>query len=102
MDASEPFPEEWRERAGIATAALVRAVGMRDGYTGRHSECVAGTAGRVGRELGMDDGELWLLDLGAKLHDVGKLAVPDAILCKPGPLDAGEWHLMRRHAELGA
>ena len=86
--------------AGVA--ALVRAVDMRDDYTGRHSENVGELARQVGEALGMSAGELWLLELTAKLHDVGKIGVPDAILNKPGPLDAGEWALMRRHAELGA
>ena len=86
--------------AGVA--ALVRAVDMRDNCTARHSESVGEFAHRVGERLGMAGPELWLLDLGARLHDVGKIGVPDAILNKPGPLDAGEWETMRRHAELGA
>ena len=86
--------------AGVA--ALVRAVDMRDDYTGRHSESVGGLARRVGERLGMGTADLWLLDLAARLHDVGKIGVPDAILHKPGPLDSEEWTLMRRHAELGA
>jgi HD-GYP domain-containing protein (c-di-GMP phosphodiesterase class II) len=83
-------------------AALVRAVDMRDDYTGEHSASVGDLARRVGERLGMDGGELWLLELAARLHDVGKIGVPDAILNKPGPLDEDEWALMRRHAELGA
>ena len=86
--------------AGVA--ALVRAVDMRDAYTGQHSESVGELALRVGEALGMTGGELWLLELAAKLHDVGKIGVPDAILNKTGPLDLHEWALMRRHAELGA
>ena len=83
-------------------AALVRAVDLRDGYTGRHSESVAGLARRVGRRLGMQGAELWLLELTAWLHDIGKIGVPDAILQKPGPLDELECERMRRHAGLGA
>ena len=86
--------------AGVA--ALVRAVDMRDDYTGRHSENVGELARHVGDALGMSLSELWLLELAAKLHDVGKIGVPDAILNKAGPLDPDEWALMRRHAELGA
>ncbi len=86
--------------AGVA--ALVRAVDMRDDYTGRHSQNVGELARQVGEALGMQGGELWLLELTAKLHDVGKIGVPDAILNKTGPLDDHEWALMRRHAELGA
>lgn len=86
--------------AGVA--ALVRAVDMRDDYTGRHSENVGELARQVGEALGMSGAELWLLELTAKLHDVGKIGVPDAILNKTGPLDNHEWALMRRHAEMGA
>jgi putative two-component system response regulator len=46
--------------------------------------------------------ELAALDLAARLHDIGKLAIPDAILLKPGPLDATERHLMRAHTTIGA
>ncbi len=42
------------------------------------------------------------VELAARLHDVGKLAIPEAILLKPGPLDADEWEVMRTHAEIGA
>jgi hypothetical protein len=90
------------EIVDVGVAALVRAVDMRDGSTGRHSESVGELARRVGERLGMSGSQLWLLELGARLHDVGKIGVPDAILNKPGPLDASEWDLMRRHAELGA
>jgi hypothetical protein len=86
--------------AGVA--ALVRAVDMRDAYTGQHSGSVGDLAVRVGEALGMVGGELWLLELAARLHDVGKIGVPDAVLNKAGPLDLHEWALMRRHAEMGA
>jgi hypothetical protein len=99
---------ELAELAGVVLeeaeqrARLVRAVDMRDSSTGRHSESVGQLARRVGERLGMTSPELWLLELGARLHDVGKIGVPDAILNKAGPLDADEWEAMRRHAELGA
>jgi HD domain/GAF domain len=90
------------EIVDVGVAALVRAVDMRDGSTGRHSESVGALARRVGERLGMGGSQLWLLELGARLHDVGKIGVPDAVLNKPGPLAPSEWELMRRHAELGA
>jgi hypothetical protein len=86
--------------AGVA--ALVRAVDMRDDYTGRHSESVAELARAVGERLGIAGSDLWLLGLAARLHDVGKIGVPDAVLNKPGPLDSAEWALMREHAATGA
>jgi HD-GYP domain-containing protein (c-di-GMP phosphodiesterase class II) len=82
--------------------ALVRAVDLRDAYTGGHSESVAGLARRVGRRLGMPGMQLRLLGLAARLHDLGKLAVPDAILQKPGPLNELEWERMRGHSVAGA
>jgi putative nucleotidyltransferase with HDIG domain len=82
--------------------ALVRAVDMRDDYTAWHSDSVAALATRVGERLGLRGTDLRLLSLAARLHDVGKLAVPDSILHKPGPLDEAEWERMRRHPALGA
>jgi putative nucleotidyltransferase with HDIG domain len=57
---------------------------------------------RIGRELGFDPARLELLRLGALFHDIGKLAVPDAVLLKPASLNEYEWELMRRHADEGA
>ncbi len=54
------------------------------------------------RALGLDDRETERVELAARLHDVGKLAIPDSILQKPGPLDKEEWAVMRTHAEIGA
>ena len=97
---------ERRERLeGIVEAgveALLHAIDMRDDYPGQHSESVGHLARKVGQRLGMKGAELWLLELAGRLHDVGKIGVPDAILNKPGPLEAHEWEVMRRHAELGA
>jgi HD-GYP domain-containing protein (c-di-GMP phosphodiesterase class II) len=81
---------------------LARAVDIRDDYTGRHSAHVGELAGRVGERIGMSAEELELLQYAARLHDVGKLGVPDAILQKAGPLDEEEWKVMRRHPEWGA
>ena len=94
------------ERAeALGTAAvdvLARAVDMRDDYTGRHSAQVGALARRVGERLGMTSDAITLLECAARLHDVGKLGVPDTILQKPGPLDEAEWAIMRRHPEWGA
>ena len=81
---------------------LARAVDMRDDYTGRHSAEVGELARKVGERLGMDAAEIELLECAARLHDLGKLGVPDTILQKPGPLDEAEWAIMRRHPEWGA
>jgi HD-GYP domain-containing protein (c-di-GMP phosphodiesterase class II) len=81
---------------------LARAVDMRDNYTGEHSAQVGDLARRVGERLGMPADEVVLLEYAARLHDVGKLGVPDTILQKPGPLDEAEWAVMRRHPQWGA
>src|SRR4051812_36877774 len=73
---------------------LARAVDIRDDYTGRHSAQVGDLARRVGERIGMSAHELETLEYAARLHDVGKLGVPDAILQKPGPLDEQEWEVM--------
>jgi two-component system, cell cycle response regulator len=66
-----------------------------------HLRGTAELALTVGRELGMDAEELDELARAAELHDVGKMAIPDAILEKPGPLDETEWSFMRRHTIIG-
>ncbi len=82
--------------------ALVGALANADGATFRHSLEVAELATRVGRRLGLDRTELVELELGALLHDIGKLRLPAEILQKPGPLTNEEWQLVQRHPEWGA
>jgi len=66
-----------------------------------HIDDVALLAQGVGRRLGLRAGELTELVRAAELHDIGKMAIPDAILSKPGPLDPGEWEFMRQHTIVG-
>ena len=76
------------ERAYLGTAeALAAALEAKDAYTADHARSIAEQAEAVGRRLGMDE-ELRDLRLGAVFHDIGKIAVPEAILNKPGPLTA--------------
>jgi HD domain len=81
---------------------LARAVDMRDSYTSRHSEELAELVRDVGRRLGLGPAELVELEFAARLHDLGKIGVPDQILRKPGPLTRHEWEVMRHHPEWGA
>ena len=82
--------------------ALARTVDRRDGMTGGHSLRVADYSRVIGaRILGGDGRQLQVVEYGALLHDIGKIAVPDAILRKNGPLTDEEWQVMRRHPELG-
>jgi len=91
-------------------AALVRLARHRDDETGTHLARVseycrffAGALRTDGHETATIDDD-FVRDLGwaAPLHDVGKVAIPDAILFKPGKLDEGEWAIMRTHASIGA
>ena len=77
--------------------ALAVALDVRDQYTAVHSSYVVELSGMVGSALGLDDDELADLQVAARLHDLGKLGVPDAILHKRGPLDPDEQQVMRMH-----
>jgi response regulator RpfG family c-di-GMP phosphodiesterase len=73
------------------------ALDLRDRETHGHSERVTELAVRLARRMGVSDVEIGHIRRGALLHDIGKMAIPDAILQKPGSLDEGEWEIMRRH-----
>jgi hypothetical protein len=78
-------------------AALSRSVEAKDLYTGGHVERVATVSVELGRRLGFGGDDLEAIEIGALLHDIGKLGMPESILNKPGPLDDAEWVVMRRH-----
>jgi HD-GYP domain-containing protein (c-di-GMP phosphodiesterase class II) len=81
--------------------ALLCALAERHPDLGEHSDGVATLAAAVARSLGLSAEEIARVRLAADLHDVGKLAIPDAILAKPGPLDDCEWTVMRNHTIIG-
>jgi putative nucleotidyltransferase with HDIG domain len=68
-----------------------------DNYTGSHSRSVVEIALEVGQRLGLRDEELRDLEFAALLHDVGKIAIPKAIINKPGTLDPDEWRVVKTH-----
>ena len=78
----------------------VAALHVRDLETSDHTHRVARATIALGRALGLDEWTLRVWRWGALLHDIGKVAVPDNILHKPGPLTAQEWGVMRRHPVL--
>jgi diguanylate cyclase (GGDEF)-like protein/putative nucleotidyltransferase with HDIG domain len=84
-----------------AAASLARAVDARDVYEGSHSERVADLAARVAERMGLDKEQVELTRLAASLHDLGKLAVPEEILRKPGPLTDPERLVLERHPQIG-
>ncbi|MGH9759547.1 MAG: HD-GYP domain-containing protein, partial [Blastocatellia bacterium] len=81
--------------------ALNQVLAAKDTETRGHSERVATYALKLGQVLGLDSPCLVGLEQGALLHDIGKVAVPDAILLKPGPLSADEQRVMRGHVQHG-
>ncbi|HEX8074121.1 MAG TPA: HD domain-containing phosphohydrolase [Thermoleophilaceae bacterium] len=82
--------------------ALAAAMDMRDRRTAQHSEDVVRLAVSVGRLMGLAGASLLELEYGARLHDVGKIRVPDAVLHKPGALDSDEYEVICCHAGWGA
>ncbi|HWG56607.1 MAG TPA: diguanylate cyclase [Gaiellaceae bacterium] len=84
-----------------AAASLARAVDARDAYTGSHSERVADLAARLAARLGLDAEQVELTRLAGSLHDLGKLAIPEEILRKPGPLSETERLVLERHPQIG-
>lgn len=85
-----------------ALLSLANAIEARDGYTRGHVERVTRYAVATGIELGLDSATLRSLWVGALLHDVGKIGVPDHILKKPGKLTVEEYEVMKRHPSIGA
>jgi len=82
--------------------AFVQTLSARDPATGEHVNRVACIATEIGLIEGMGEEALLPIEVGARLHDIGKLGVADAILQKPGPLTPEEWEVMRRHPLIGA
>lgn len=66
-----------------------------------HVRRVAHLAHLIGNGIGLDEEQCALLKNAVPMHDIGKVAIPDTVLLKPGPLDPEEWNIMRRHAEIG-
>jgi len=84
-----------------AAASLAKAVDARDTYTGSHSERVAELSARVAQRLGLDAEQVELTRLAGSLHDLGKLAIPEEILRKPGELTDSERLVLERHPQIG-
>jgi diguanylate cyclase (GGDEF)-like protein/putative nucleotidyltransferase with HDIG domain len=84
-----------------AAASLAKAVDARDTYTGSHSSRVAELAAWIAARLGLDAEHVELTRLAGSLHDLGKLAIPEEILRKPGPLAPPERLVVERHPQIG-
>jgi two-component system cell cycle response regulator len=90
-----------RSISGQVVDVLVAALEERDPDLGQHLNDVGDLAALVGRRLGLETAEADGLRHAARLHDIGKLAIPDEIIRKPAPLDTEEWTFMRQHPVIG-
>ena len=86
--------------AGVG--ALAKLLDLRDGYTGSHAEEVVALCDAIARHLRLPLVTVGELEVAARLHDLGKIGVPDVILHKPGRLTPAEWEVMRMHPAWGA
>ena len=93
---------EGLERTFVSTVeALANALEASDEYTSQHARWISDLSLRVGEALGLDERSLKRLELGALLHDIGKIGIPSDILSKPGRLTAPERKILQTHPELG-
>jgi putative nucleotidyltransferase with HDIG domain len=91
-----------RDQTVSAVESMADVVDHRDPYTFQHSQSVADHAVRTARKLRLSDREVELIRLAARVHDLGKIAVPDEVLHKQGRLTDAEFALMKKHPETGA
>ena len=89
------------EHAEQVIFSLARAVEAKDKYTEGHCERLSSLAEELGRQLGMEGDDLTILRRGGILHDIGKIAIPESILLKPGPLTKKEFEVIKTHPEEG-
>jgi putative nucleotidyltransferase with HDIG domain len=96
IESADLVGRVWRRHLETI-AALSRSMEAKDFYTGGHTERVAAIAVAIAKRLGYVGDELDAIEVGALLHDVGKIGIPESILNKPGKLDDGEWEVMKQH-----
>jgi putative two-component system response regulator len=89
------------ERAEAVLFTLAQCIEGKDPYTHGHCERISLLSMNLGKRLGLSSEQLTALRRGGIVHDIGKVAVPDAVLLKPGPLSTEEWSLMREHPVVG-
>ncbi|MDI1253355.1 two-component system response regulator [Thermomonas sp.] len=92
---------EVEERERETLTRLARAIEYRDTGTSAYLERMARIAGLIAEQLGLPEDEARMVEMAAPLHDIGKIAIPDAILLKPGPLTEVEIAVMRQHPRIG-
>jgi putative two-component system response regulator len=89
------------DNAAASIVMLGATIEARDCHTKGHCQRLAGYASGLGRRIGLDPLDLRALEQGGYLHDLGKVAIPDAVLFKPGPLTPGERELIKTHPSVG-
>jgi HD-GYP domain-containing protein (c-di-GMP phosphodiesterase class II) len=89
--------DEVRKKHIETIGALARSMEAKDYYTGGHTERVSDIGVALAKRLGYSGVELDAIEIGALLHDIGKIGIPERILHKPGPLDDEEWKVMKEH-----
>ena len=92
---------EVEERERETLSRLARAIEYRDSGTSAYLERMAHVAGLIAEQLGLPEDEVRTIEMAAPLHDMGKIAIPDSVLMKAGPLTADETDVMRRHPKIG-
>lgn len=92
---------EVEERERETLSRLARAIEFRDSGTSAYLERMSHVAGLIAEGLGMPEDEVRMIEMAAPLHDIGKIAIPDEVLMKPGPLDEQQLNVMRRHPRIG-
>ena len=94
--------QKLRTEARNTFEKISRLLDERDHYTAVHSGDVAELAVKIAEELNLPQGDIEQVEIAARVHDIGKVAVPDSILLKPGPLTDEEWAVMKRHPIVSA
>lgn len=94
--------EKQKPLAGVVETALMLAIEKRDRNTKVHCERVKRLSTMIGISMNLENSDVYVLQIAATLHDLGKINIPDSILFKPSQLDQSEWTTMRTHAASGA
>jgi diguanylate cyclase (GGDEF)-like protein/putative nucleotidyltransferase with HDIG domain len=100
--AQAEIPQALPQAVLDTVTSLAFAIDAKDHYTQGHSQKVSAYAALIAEALGMNDVEIEEVRLGAVLHDIGKVAIPESILNKSGPLNPDEWETMKSHVTFGA
>src|SRR5467141_2232239 len=94
-------PQQLPQAVLDTVTSLAFAIDAKDHYTQGHSQKVSAYAALIAEAMGLEDAEIEEIRLGAVLHDIGKVGIPESILNKSGPLNPEEWETMKTHVQYG-